>query len=186
MRDPVEFSSARLPTDHFNERFSEDNLAFWVTLLIDSAQIEPGHRVIDVGCGTGGFARAIAETASAIVTGIDYAERFISFARQLPVPEHGTVEWKVGSAEALPVGSGCFDRVLLSLVLHQLRHPEVAAAEAFRALSDGGKALVRTIAPEDVSERIPERFVPAIAAADVGRMPRLEQRPTHFIVAAKS
>lgn len=175
MRDPVEFSSAQLPIDHFNERFSEDNLAFWVPLLIEHAQIESGQRVLDVGCGTGGFARAIAERASATVVGIDDAERFIAFARELPAPERGKVEWRVGRAQALPVESGSFDCVLLSLVLHQLRHPEVAAAEAFRVLARGGKVLVRTIAPEDVSRRVPERFVPAIAAADVERMPPLAQ-----------
>ena len=32
----------------------------------------------------------------------------------------------------MPVAAGSFDRVLLSLVLHQLRHPEFAVAEAFR------------------------------------------------------
>lgn len=136
MRDPVTFSSAQLPTEHFNARFSQENLAFWVPLLIECAQIEAGHRVLDVGCGTGGFARAIADTASATVTGIDYSERFIAFARDAPAPQQGAVEWKVGSAEALPVSDGSFDRILLSLVLHQLQHPELAVAEAFRALAD--------------------------------------------------
>ncbi|MBO0737234.1 MAG: class I SAM-dependent methyltransferase [Alphaproteobacteria bacterium] len=57
------------------------SLAFWVPLLIECAQIEAGHRVLDVGCGTGGFARAIAEMASPAVTGIDVSERFIAFVR---------------------------------------------------------------------------------------------------------
>ena len=174
MRDPVAFSSAQLPIEHFDERFSQDNLAFWVPLLIECAQIQPGHRVLDVGCGTGGFARAIAKTASAAVTGVDYSERFIAFARELPAPQQGTVEWKVGSAEAQPVEDNSFDRVLLSLVLHQLQHPELAVAEAFRALNAGGKVVVRTIAPEDVANRVPERFVPAMAAADAERMPPLD------------
>ena len=174
MPDPVAFSSARLPTEHFDERFSEDNLAFWVPRLIECAQVEPGHRVLDVGCGTGGFTRAVAEMAAATVTGIDYSERFIAFARELSAPQQGAVEWRVGSAEALPVDDGSFDRVLLSLVLHQLVRPELAVAEAFRALDTGGSVLVRTIAPEDVADRVPERFVPSMAAADVERLPLLD------------
>jgi len=175
MPDRVAFSSARLPIEHFDERFSPDNLAFWVPRLIECAQIQPGHRVLDVGCGTGGFARALAEMATATVTGIDYWERFIAFARELPAPQRGAVDWRVGSAEALPVSDGSFDRVLLSLVLHQLADPELAVAEAFRALDTGGRVLVRTIAPEDAADRVPERFVPAIAAADVERMPLLDE-----------
>jgi 2-polyprenyl-3-methyl-5-hydroxy-6-metoxy-1,4-benzoquinol methylase len=167
----VAFSSARLPTEHFDERFSQENLVFWVPLLIECAQIEAGHRVLDVGRETGGFARAIAESASAAVTGIDYSERFIVFAREVPAPQRGSVEWKVGSAEALPAANGSFDRVLLSLVLHQLQHPEIAVAEAFCALAAGGRVVVRTIAPEDVVDRVPERLFPSMAAADTERMP---------------
>jgi ubiquinone/menaquinone biosynthesis C-methylase UbiE len=118
-------SSAQLPIEHFDERFSDDNLAFWVPLPIEVDKIAPGQRVLDVGCGTGGFARAIAETAAAIVTRVDYSERFIAFARQLPALERGTAEFQVGSAEALPVADGAFVRVLLSLVLHQLEHPRL-------------------------------------------------------------
>jgi SAM-dependent methyltransferase len=92
----------------------------------------------------------------------------------VPGPQWGSVEWRVGSAEALPVADGSFDRALLSLVLHQLQHPEIAVAEAFRALAGGGRAVVRTIAPEDVVDRVPERFFPAMAAADTERMPPLD------------
>jgi len=130
MHHPAAFSSAQLPAEHFNARFSQKNLAFGVPVLIECAQIKDGHRVLDVGCGTGGYARAIAEAASAAVTGIDCSERFIAFACDPPAPQRGAVEWKVGSAEALAVANGSFDRVLLSLVLHQLQHAGHAVAEA--------------------------------------------------------
>jgi ubiquinone/menaquinone biosynthesis C-methylase UbiE len=175
MHDPVAFSSAQLPTEHFNARFSEENLAFWVPILIDCAKIEAGHRVLDVGCGTGGFTRAIADTASAAVTGIDISERFIEFARDAPAPKRGAVAWKVGSAEALPVAEGYFDRAVLSLVLHQLANPELAVAEAFRSLAADGRVVVRTVAPEDVAARVPCRFLPSMSAVDTDRMLPLDE-----------
>ena len=174
MPDPVAFSSAQLPTEHFNTRFAPNSLAFWVPLLIEHAQIVAGSKVLDVGCGTGGFARTIADVAPAAVTGVDYSERFIAFAREAPLPSRGTVDWKVGNAEALPVADGDFDRVLLSLVLHQLRNPGRAVAEAFRALVAGGLVVVRTVAPEDVASRVPHRFFPTMAATDAERMPPLD------------
>lgn len=175
MRDPVAFSSAQLPTEHFNGRFSGESLAFWVPILIDSANIEAGHRVLDIGCGTGGFTRAIADMASAAVTGIDISERFIEFARQAPAPKQGAVSWKVGSAESLPVADGSFDRAMLSLVLHQLANPKLAVEEAFRSLAAGGRVAVRTVAPEDVAARVPYRFFPSMSAVDTDRMPRLDE-----------
>ena len=126
MHDRVAFRSDRLPTEHFDRRFSDDNLAFWVPLLVESAHIEPHLDVLDVGCGTGGFARTIAGMAPARVTGCDRSERFIEFARGLPPPKAGAVEWVVGDAEELPFASCSFDRVLLSLVLHQLASPATA------------------------------------------------------------
>jgi ubiquinone/menaquinone biosynthesis C-methylase UbiE len=90
MRDPVAFSSAQLPTEHFNTRFSQETLAFWVPILIESAQIEDGHRVLE---SVAGQADSIAEVASAAVTGIDCSERFIAFACDAPAPQRGAVEW---------------------------------------------------------------------------------------------
>ena len=174
MIDPVAFRSDRLPTEHFDARFSDDNVEFWVPLLVAAGRIMPGLDVLDVGCGTGGFARAIAASAQARVTGYDYSERFIEFARKLPAPTSGAVSWVVGDAEQLPFNDGCFDRVLLSLILHQLARPVAAVSEAFRVLRGGGLVLVRTIAPEDVAERVPERYLPAMAAADTARLPRVE------------
>ena len=174
MIDPVAFRSDRLPTEHFNARFSDENLDFWVPLLIAGAQITPGLDVLDVGCGTGGFAREIAASAQAHVTGYDRSERFIEFARRFSEPVAGTVSWVVGDAAELPFSDAYFDRVLLSLVLHQVARPAAAVGEAFRVLRGGGLVLVRTIAPEDVAERVPERYLPAMAAADAARLPRLE------------
>jgi SAM-dependent methyltransferase len=150
VHDAVAFSSAQLPTEHFNARFGAGSLGFWVPLLIDCCKIEAGHRVLDIGCGTGGFTRAIAEMAGAVVTGVDISERFIEFARDAPAPERGAVAWKVGSAEALPVPEGSFDRAVVSVVLHQVAHPELAVAEVFRSLAADGRVVVRTVAAEDV------------------------------------
>jgi ubiquinone/menaquinone biosynthesis C-methylase UbiE len=131
--------------------------------------------VLDVGCGTGGFAREIARLAAARVTGYDRSERFIAFARQQPAPTQGSLAFVVGDAEQLSFASPSFDRVLLSLVLHQLARPPVAVLEAFRVLRPGSRVLVRTIAPDDVGKRVPERYLPAMAAADAARLPRIDE-----------
>jgi len=164
--DRRRFRSGRLAVDHFHSRFSDDNLRFWVPLFVEAAEIRPESRVLDVGCGTGGYSIAIAATASAIVTGLDESERFVARAREQP----GPVEFVVGDAERLPFRDGSFDRVLFSLVLHQVGDPEAAVREGARVLVRGGRVVVRTIAPEDAADRLPDRLLPSMAAADEARM----------------
>jgi SAM-dependent methyltransferase len=105
------------------------------------------------------------------VTGCERSERFLEHARR---QSGEPVRWVHADAERLPFEPESFDRVLLSLVLHQLAEPTLAVTEAFRVLRPGGLVLVRTIAPEDVRERVPERYLPAMAAADEARLPRIE------------
>jgi ubiquinone/menaquinone biosynthesis C-methylase UbiE len=171
VHERVAFRSDLLPVEHFDERFSDDNVRFWVPIIVETARIGTEERVLDVGCGTGGFSRAIAETTAAAVTGLDFSARFIAFAAERSSPRRGEVEWVVGDAERLCFEEASFDRVILSLVLHQLAEPEAALAEAFRVLAGGGIVLVRTIAPEDAVERVPERYLPSMAAADAARLP---------------
>jgi len=143
-----------------------------VPLLIDAAQIGEGYEVLDVGCGTGGFARGIASRASALVTGCDEAENFIEFARN--VDPAAAVRWVVGDAAALPFDSSSFDRVLLSLILHQLAEPADAVGEACRVLRPGGIALVRTVAPDDARLRVPQMYLPSMGDADAARLPTID------------
>ena len=175
MIDRTAFRSGQLPTAHFNERFSDENLSFWVPLIIDCGGITAGETVLDVGCGTGGFSAAIASASAASVVGVDHARAFIEFARNQHKTQRGRVDWVNGDAEELPFTGGSFDRVILSFVLHQLPEPERAVREAARVTRTGGSVLVRTIAPEDAVGRVPARFFPSMAAADQARMPRVAQ-----------
>lgn len=170
MVDPTRFRSDRLPTEHFDARFSEANLSHWVPLLVRAGEITSSTRVLDVGCGTGGFTRGIAASVGASVTGCDVSPRFIEHARSTPAPGRGFVEWIVGDAECLPVPSEAYHCVILSLVLHQVSRPAVALREAHRVLREDGRIVIRTIAPEDAADRIPARFFPSMAAADAARM----------------
>lgn len=51
-----------------------------VAFLVDALGLEPGHRVLDVGCGPGRHAHALARRGIA-VHGVDISERFVELAR---------------------------------------------------------------------------------------------------------
>ena len=56
-----------------------------VTFLLDALELEPGMRVLDVGCGPGRHALALAQHGIAVV-GIDISQRFIDLAEEAAVP----------------------------------------------------------------------------------------------------
>lgn len=163
--------SDRVPAAEFDaERFTPENVAFWTTLVVEVARIEAGQSVLDVGCGTGGFAAEIADATGARVVGCDRSRAFLDYARR----RSPDVDWVVGDAAELPFEASSFDRVVMSLVLHQLDDPGRAVAEAHRVLRPGGRLLVRTVLPDDAAARVPFLFVPRLAEAQAALMPSLE------------
>src|SRR5579864_9467395 len=52
-----------------------------VAFLVDELGLQPGRRVLDVGCGPGRHARALAARGVDVV-GLDVSERFVALARE--------------------------------------------------------------------------------------------------------
>lgn len=82
--------------------------------LLDLADLRPGEQVLDVATGTGVLARLAARrvTPGGTVTGLDLNDGMLNVARELPLPPGLTIEWRNGSALALPFHDGAFDVVL--------------------------------------------------------------------------
>lgn len=100
----------------------------------------PGATVIDVGCGTGTFAIAIAaERPDVQVIGVDGDSEVLAFAQRKPAA--AAVTWRRGLAGELPAGDGSADGLVMSLLLHHLdpAGKRRALAEAVRVLRPGGR-----------------------------------------------
>ena len=92
-------------------------------------------KVLEVGCGAGGMARAIkAHRPDLDVYGIDISRRSISRAGATP----GGVTFDVGEAYDLPYSDGTFAALIIFDVLEHLSDPGRAVAEAWRVLEIGG------------------------------------------------
>jgi ubiquinone/menaquinone biosynthesis C-methylase UbiE len=104
-----------------------------------------GATVVDVGCGTGTQAVALAMAAElhgAALIGVDGDPEVLARARAKPWADK--VEWRHGLATGLPVPSESVDRVVMSLLLHHLDAAEkrAALAQAIRVLRPGGRLHV--------------------------------------------
>jgi ubiquinone/menaquinone biosynthesis C-methylase UbiE len=96
-----------------------------------------GARVVEVGCGPGPVARALASRPSmGEVVGVDPSPIFIAKARELAqdVPNLSFLE---GDARALPLEDASFDVVVFHTTLCHVPGPEIALAEASRVLRAG-------------------------------------------------
>ncbi|MBV9285833.1 MAG: class I SAM-dependent methyltransferase [Acidimicrobiia bacterium] len=76
--------------------------------LIDVLALEPGQRVLDVGCGPGRHSHALAHHGCRVV-GVDISEPFVRLAADQAPPGASFVR---GDAHALPLRTGCFDAAI--------------------------------------------------------------------------
>jgi SAM-dependent methyltransferase len=103
--------------------------------LARAARVEPGQRVVDVGCGTGALTVVLAGIVGAEnVAAGDPSEPFVEQCRE-NVPG---ADVRVAPAEALPFTDGEFDRSLAQLVFHFVDNPAAAVAEMKRVTRPGG------------------------------------------------
>ncbi len=120
-------------------RFVSDHAGELVALL----DPQPGERILDLGCGTGLLAAAIAERGASVV-GLDSDAAMIEAARaQFPASRRQPLEFIEGDGEALAESSlaGPFDAVFSNAALHWMTRPE-AVLQGLRALLRPGGRLV--------------------------------------------
>ncbi len=112
----------------------------WCHRVLDAAGVEPGHRVLDVACGTGILARAAAGRVGSAgrVAGVDPGRGMLAVASELAP----NVEWREGAAEALPFPEESFDAVVSQFGLMFFSDRSRALREMMRVLKPGGRMAV--------------------------------------------
>ena len=110
--------------------------------LVRQAQIQSGHRVLDLGCGTGTLAMMVKQAHPGIdVVGLDADPEALNLARRKLEGAGVEVQLDQGLASALPYPADWFDKVISSLFFHHLRSEtkQEAMREVFRVLRPGGE-----------------------------------------------
>ena len=106
-----------------------------VDCLLNALQLKPGSTIADIGAGTGGYSRAIAERGFLV-----YAVEPSEVMRSQAVP-HPQVKWIDGSAEAIPFPDNSVDAVICISALHHFTDLEAALLEMHRVVKTGAIAF---------------------------------------------
>lgn len=146
---------ARCLTGQMGQPFHQE-----VTRRVFAAvRAQPGIRILDVGCGLGSDALALAALVGpqGRVVGIDPSETLLVEARASVGSDVLPVEFVQGDATALPFPDASFDGAYAIRVFQHLAAPEVAFSEMVRVLRPGGRLAIADPDHEttvfDVSER---------------------------------
>lgn len=83
--------------------------------------IVPGNKVLDVGCGTGQFGKAMKDFFDVKVSGIDVVDY-----------KKTSIAVTLYDGKKIPYPDGSFDLVVLAYMLHHVRHQELILLEALR------------------------------------------------------
>ena len=103
-----------------------------------------GQDVLDVGCGPGFYAAALADRG-ATVTALDGSADMVRIAERVS-GERGTF-FQHDLEQPLPLPDASFDLAMMALVYHHLHARRQVLAELRRVLRPGGRLLVSTTHP---------------------------------------
>ncbi|MBA3874602.1 MAG: class I SAM-dependent methyltransferase [Anaerolineae bacterium] len=115
-----------------------------VELMLQVAKPQSGERVLDIACGTGIVARTVAPLVGThgTVTALDINPAMLAVARGLPQPEGASIDWREGSALALPLPDSEYDLVLCHQGFQFFPDKLAALRQARRVLVTGGRVVV--------------------------------------------
>jgi ubiquinone/menaquinone biosynthesis C-methylase UbiE len=111
-------------------------------LVADLAEVGPGDRVVDVGCGPGRFLREAAERGATAV-GVDPSAQMRRLATwRTPAGLRDAVRVADGTAERLPLEDGAATVAWAVASYHHWTDPDAGLAELRRVLRPGGRLLI--------------------------------------------
>ncbi len=112
--------------------------------------LQPGERVLDVGCGNGVMTRRLA-ALGAHITGIDYSERFIERARARTTPHDERIDYQVVDAtdedQLLALGESAFDALVCNMVIMDMPVIDPLLHAARRLLAANGRFIFAVLHP---------------------------------------
>ena len=122
--------------DLMNDLMSFGIHRVWKKVLANDMTRDPGTVVLDLAGGTGDVANllAIDDDSQVIVCDPSLQMMLAGQPRRF-----GQIQWLAGTAEAIPLASGCIDMVAIAFGIRNVTQIECALSEILRVLKPGGR-----------------------------------------------
>lgn len=135
--------------------------------LIDGLRPESGHRLLDVGTGTGRLGLMLyQQMREGAVVGLDSGRGMLRLAREKALARGADNYLLVrGEAESLPFGARTFDAACMMMSFHHFTRPDQAIGEIHRVLKPGGLAASLDPVLIDLADAEGQRLNEAIEEA---------------------
>ncbi|MEE2033389.1 class I SAM-dependent methyltransferase [Rhodococcus chondri] len=122
------------------------------TALATESAAAPGSHVLDIGCGPGRFAGALADRVglAGLVVGLDPSGPMVDYA-SAHAGRRSNCHFRQGAAQSLALPDSSFDVVTATFVMHHIPEGqrEAALAQIFRVLRPGGRLMLADMDPLD-------------------------------------
>jgi demethylmenaquinone methyltransferase/2-methoxy-6-polyprenyl-1,4-benzoquinol methylase len=138
------FASIARRYDLLNDLQSFGLHRLWKRRVVNLANVQPGNRALDLCCGTGDIALALAKSG-AETTGLDFSPQMLEVAavRQRNLkPQISNLKFIEGDAQQLPFPENSFDAVTVGYGLRNLASWEKGLEEMLRVAKPGGRIIV--------------------------------------------
>ncbi len=145
-------TAARLSTRiSIHEKYSRNQQPFgeWI---VSHYGLQPGERVLELGCGTGSMWQGMTLPEGCHVTLTDFSAGMLETARENT--PHLAADYAVVNAERIPYADGDFDVVIANMMLYHV--PDIAQAlrEIRRVLRPGGRFYAATFGENGVVQAV--------------------------------
>ena len=128
--------------DLMNDFMSMGIHRIWKKNLINMMNPSLKNNLIDVACGTGDIGKLFLDNTKVDlpITCIDPNKGMIAVGKE-KLKTYKNIDWKIASAEKLPVPDNTFDFYTISFGLRNTKNISTALSEAYRVLKPGGRFL---------------------------------------------
>ncbi|HEX4265509.1 MAG TPA: bifunctional demethylmenaquinone methyltransferase/2-methoxy-6-polyprenyl-1,4-benzoquinol methylase UbiE [Verrucomicrobiae bacterium] len=136
------FASIASRYDLINDIQSFGLHRIWKRRLLRLARVQPGERALDLCCGTGDLALALAKNG-ADVKGLDFSEAMLRVAREKSKAQNPTskIEFVCGDAQRIPFPDATFDVLTIGYGLRNLADLDAGLKDMWRVTKPGGRLL---------------------------------------------